>query len=226
MAEGRTIRAARSADTEVGEMDANEVTGPNALDSIRARVGSLLAEQRFAEAEPLVANLLLDDPDDVLTLNQMALVSEQRGDGDGAAELSRHVLAIDPTNQIALNRLRRLGGSQLAPVHRRMSSGDRSGGVWTLKEAFPYVDSLLDEMTRGHDDWVLWIDVRDALLADDSAALAIEHWAAQQRRPPRVVASMIMAHWNASITNGRNEYDYKYERRPDLNAYRRRSKGH
>jgi hypothetical protein len=81
---------------------------------------------------------------------------------------------------------------------------------------------VLDRLTSGHREWILWRDVRDALLADPSAALAIEAWASKQEKPPWLVASLIMAHWNASITNGRNEYDDKYERRDDKNAYRRR----
>jgi tetratricopeptide (TPR) repeat protein len=197
-------------------------TPPLNSSNLRVEVSRLLSNAQFEAARPSLTRILDLLPADILALNQIASVSEQSGDRDAAIHYAERVIALDPRNTVAMNRLHRLGGRR--PIPPPPSHHDDALGIWSWEEAFPYVDAILNQMTAGHYEWVLWTAVRDRLTTDRTAALVIEEWARQARKPTRILASEVMAGWNASITIGSDKNPYKdnYERRSDMNAYRRR----
>jgi predicted TPR repeat methyltransferase len=103
------------------------------LTAIRHRIGELLKMKQFSEAEPLLAALLQATPDDIQTLNRMALVFEHTDRKTDAISCTQHVLSLDPTNPYAQSRLQRLGA---APPHRPSKhvsvQTELHSGVWTL----------------------------------------------------------------------------------------------
>jgi hypothetical protein len=200
----------------------SQADDPAELVELRAAASRLLSDGQLAAARPTLTRILVLRPADVLALNQMASVSEHAGDRAAAIDHAERAIALDPKNTVAMNRLHRLSGRR--PIPPPPSYRDDAQGIWSWEEAFPYVDAILQQITTGHYEWVRWTDVRDTLIIDQTAALVIEEWARQARKPTWMLASEVMAGWNASITIGsaKNVYKDNYERRSDMNAYRRR----
>ena len=191
----------------------------DAIVDLETQAVDLAAQGASADAERLNQQLLARDPNDIRALNRLAKLAQDAGRAQEAIGYTQRVLRIDPTNQIAQNRIRRMGHPPSVTTPPPSRAGLDTDTAYTADEAFPYVAEAIDRLFGREGDWIRDDKIGPEMLADSSAQRDIEGWAARKGRTPRRIAGAIVALWSKAFTMGTSQYDGQYERKGDGRSY-------